>query len=95
MIKFEDIHPNIVPVLKEHGIKETDLFNHYSDLYIGCPDWNTARKIQTAGVWSAMSSIFKPQKGSEMDMYPQAVDIAFGCTTHDIKTRYNKKTQSV
>ena len=80
MIKFKVVHTDVVKVLKEHNIQEEDLFNHYSDLYIGCRDYNTASKIRTAGIWKAMSSTFKPQKGSEMDKYPVAVDIAFAYT---------------
>ena len=77
MLKFEDIHEDVVKVLKANDIKEADLYNHYSDLYIGCKNHATASKILNAGVWRSMSSIFTPNKGSDMDQYPVAVDIAF------------------
>jgi len=77
MVKFERIHEDVVAVLKANNIKEDALFNHYSDLYIGCKDYKTAQKIKKAGVWNAMSSVFTPQKDSGMDEYICAVDIAF------------------
>lgn len=76
-IKFEDIQEDVAAYLKLKGIKETDLYNHSSDLYVGCPDYVTAMHIMRGGIWKAMSSIFVPQKGSDMDKYPYAVDIPF------------------
>lgn len=95
MINFIDIHPDITPVLQEHNIKETDLFNHASDLYIGCQNIQQAKIIKNGGVWSALSDIFRPQIGSDMDQYPFAVDISFGAFSHYIKQEEYRKNKIV
>lgn len=78
MIKFADIHPDIVPVLEANGITESDLFNNRSDLHIGCRSFNQARAIATGGQWRAMASTFRPAKGSDMEQYLIVVDITLG-----------------
>lgn len=86
MITFNDIHKDIIPVLKTNGVTEKDLFNYHSDLYIGCKTFDQARKIAIGGIWRAMSDVFNPQSGSDMNKYPVAVDIAFGYVGY-----FNKK----
>lgn len=77
-LKFSDLHNDLVPVLIENGITEDDLYAHATDAYIGCIHRQQALKILNGGIWGALSSIFTPQKGSDMEKYPVAVDIAFG-----------------
>lgn len=75
MIKFEDIHKDVANVLEKMGIGEENLFNHYSDLYVGCDTIEQARELRDSGKWKSMSSIFTPQKGSDMEHFKFAVDI--------------------
>lgn len=80
-LKFSDLHDDIIPCLIENGITENDLFDageKSTDAYIGCKSRTQAQKILRGGIWGALSSIFAPQKGSDMEHYPVAVDIAFG-----------------
>lgn len=86
MIPFNEIDPDVAECLKKCGIKETDLFNHYSDLYVGCQDTIQARLV-LGGKWRTMSSVFVPQQGSDMDNYTCAIDIPFAATEYDIKNR--------
>lgn len=73
-----DIHPEIKKVLDDNQIKDKDLYNRYSDLYIGCQSHAQATKIKNAGIWRSMSTIFTANKGSDMDHYPCCLEIAFG-----------------
>ena len=91
MILFDKIHSDVVPVLKEEKIKESALFNNYSDLYIGCKDFAQANRVLKAGIWKAMSSVFVPQKDSDMDIYPIAADIAFGPADYDFEKRFKNR----
>ena len=92
MISFSNVHPDVVKVLKQEGIQESDLFNHYSDLYVGCKDMTQAGRILSSGTWRGLSTVFKPQKGSDMEKYPAAVDIAFGAVGQDLADRDREKT---
>lgn len=76
-MKYQDIHPDVAVFLKKRSIPENRLFSWHSDLYIGCTSHSEAAAILNGGSWSAMSSIFRPEKGSDMEMYPYGVDIAF------------------
>lgn len=85
-ISFDDIDPKYVEVLKENGIKEYDLFNYRTDLYIGCKNKKQAENILSNAIFRAVSNIFVPQKESDMQKYPCAVDLAFGYWKyHDLK----------
>jgi hypothetical protein len=75
MIKFEDIKPELATLLKELGVPEKNLFNHYSDLYIGCNGHAQASRIARES--SPKGGLFKPQEGSDMDHFSIAVDIPF------------------
>jgi hypothetical protein len=87
MISFETLNDDLKEILIKEGISENDLYSHYSDLYVGCKDFSQARRILTGGVWKGLSSTFVPQKGSDMDKYPCAVDIALGAMVHDFNSR--------
>ena len=87
MIPFNKLPENIVEVLKANDIKETDLFNHYSDLYVGCNTYEQALNILNGGAWRSLSGTFMPQKGSDMDNYTIGVDIAFGAMQYHMETK--------
>lgn len=91
MVEFSKIHSDIIPVLKEQGITEKELFAYDDrfELYIGCKSYIQAKEILTGGLWKAMSNIFRPQKGSDMDMFPYAVEI-WGGYTHWLTNKINK-----
>lgn len=89
MVDLNNVHPDIKEVLDKEQINEKNLFNLYSDLYIGCQDHKQVYRIKNAGVWRSMSTIFVPNKGSDMDHYPIALEISFGYINSEI---LNKKT---
>lgn len=77
-VKFEDVHEDVQKVLKEHHIPESALFEgSRTDLYIGTNSYMVAREILNGGKWTAMSDMFKPQKGSDMDHFDYGIDIPF------------------
>jgi hypothetical protein len=62
-------------------------FNHASDLYIGCDDRDQALKIKNGGPWKSMAEVFVPNKGSDMQNFPVAVDIPFACLSEFIQAK--------
>jgi len=78
MLNPNNVHPDIKKVLDKEEITDNDLFNRYTDLYIGCQNYAQAYRIMNGGVWRSMSTIFQPNKGSDMDHYPIAIEISFG-----------------
>lgn len=93
-ITWEQIPEHLVKVLKEKGIKLTDLSTYCSDLHVGCPDHETACQILHGGIWKASSSIFLAQKGSDMDHYPACVEIAFAAMAYDFKQKHPNHVQT-
>ena len=91
MIKFETLPENLVEVLKANDIKEEDLSNRYSDLYIGCKSPAQASRISEAGHWRAMSTIFVPQKGSDGDKYPFMLEIGLAAMQHYVNQKTTHK----
>lgn len=74
-------------IAEQFGLTEDRFFNHYSDLYIGCDNYEQANKIKNGGPWRSMASIFYPQSGSDMGKFPVAVDIPFGCLSEFIQAK--------
>lgn len=52
-------------------------FQRYSDMYVGCESYEKAVMVRQGGAWKSMAEIFKPNKGSDMERFPYAVDIPF------------------
>ena len=77
---FETIQKEVANVLRINGIKNDDLFSRYGDLMVGCENWDQAIKIISMGPWAAISGIFTPNKGSDMEGYLYAVEIPFAYT---------------
>jgi hypothetical protein len=73
------------------GLSKDDIYNQSSDLYIGCNSQEQAEKIIKWGNSPAIYSRFVPQKGSSMDKYVIAVDIAFGYMDGEFKERYGNR----
>lgn len=76
MIKFENILTDVAELLKDHGVKETDLFNHHSDLYVGC-SVEQANKIKADPRCHSTVETFWPQAGSDMEQYKVGLDFPF------------------
>ena len=89
MIPFNYINEDLLKVLQEHKITEEDLFHYHGDLYVGCKSHTQATIIKNSGKWKAVSSIFVPQKGSEMEKYSHAVDVGFGAMSYDYCKKHN------
>lgn len=58
------------------GIPDEAFFSHYSDMYVGCKDYAQVQAVLKAAL-PFKGQTFTPQKGSDMDKYPVAVDIPF------------------
>jgi len=87
-VKYVDtLNPKLLEKLKSLGVTEDDLFNHYSDLYIGCTDIKQSLEI-LSGESRAIFSTFIPQEGSNMDKYGIAVEVVFGYIDGDFKEKH-------
>lgn len=87
-IKFVDkLDQEMLERIKKLGITEEDLFNSNSDLYIGCKSvWQAQDIIKDQS--QALYTTFIPEKDSDMDKYPIAVEIVFGYMDGAFKERY-------
>ncbi len=95
MIKFEELRPELVEILKENSIEEKDLENNYSDLYIGCSSFDQAGKIRSKiPKHAALTSTFFPQEGSSMDHHKICVEVAFGYMDGYFDKKYGKRNKS-
>lgn len=74
-------------IMDRFGIPADAFFNHYSDMYVGCADHTQAIAVRDGGEWKSMATIFTPQKGSDMDRFPYAVDIPFAYMAEEIEKR--------
>lgn len=89
-IEFEFLNEKLANVLIQNGIKEEDLFKHQTDLYVGCKFARQASLILNGGKWRAISETFIPQKGSDMEHYPIAVDIGFALLDYELNKLKNE-----
>lgn len=74
------------------GIPEAAFFQRYSDMYVGCENYNAAAAIRDGGPWKSMASTFRPNKGSDMDRFPWAVDIPFAYLHEHISDKLKTTT---
>lgn len=91
-LTFNTISKDHAVILKGNGVTNEDLFQQASDLYVGCKSLEQAGAIIKDFNSPSIASSFKPQKGSDMEKYPIAVDIAFGCTVLYFKQQKNFAT---
>lgn len=82
-IQFSDLDKSLVRILKKCYVSQKDLFvnDNHSDLYVG------VNKIEHTAIISdhlgSLATIFRPQKGSDMEDYKFGIDIAFGAMVLD------------
>lgn len=88
MIPFKYISLGQIEVLKKEGLTENDLYNHYSDLYIGCNSHEQAQRIINE---IKTATTFIPQKDSDMGKYPIAIEIPLGAANFHYENCYLKK----
>ncbi|MDB4590949.1 hypothetical protein OAH77_04530 [Flavobacteriaceae bacterium] len=94
LLSFNTINQEFVETLKKHGIKNENLYKSNSDLYAGCHSHKQAIGLMESFKKSYPSSVnsFKPNKGSDMEKYPIAIELAFGCSWLDFVERKNFTT---
>lgn len=85
MIPFSQLDQNIVTILEQNNIKEQDLFNYCSDLYIGCTNTQQAISLLKEAPIKSIANTFYPQKGSDMENYPIAVELGFAAAEYHHK----------
>lgn len=76
-ITWKNVIDTYVQILQECNVSENNLYNHNSDLYVGCRHVSIANKIVEKIGSPAIASKFIPNKDSDMAKYPIAVEINF------------------
>jgi hypothetical protein len=94
-IPFKYLPQELVRVLESHKITEDDLFNYQGDLYVGCKYKSQALLIKNSGSWKSCSDTFVPQKGSDMEKYPVAIDIGWAALAYDFSIKHPNSPEAI
>lgn len=98
MKKKINIYPtldrNLAKVLREHGIKEKDLFHYQGDLHVGFKTFGQALIVKNKGAWKSMSKIFRPNKESDMGDYEIGLEIGLGALDYNYMVKRKNRENS-
>ena len=92
-MKISDhIHQDIKPVLEAEKIEESSLYVRNSDLQIKCKDYSQALRIKGAGIWSAMSDVFRSENPADKGAF--FVEIGLGAFDYALELKRARRANN-